>query len=333
MSRFIKAAALLLAFAAGSAAGAAPGLGRPATPAEIAAWDTDVRADFKGLPKGSGSVAKGMQTWEAKCASCHGSFGESNEVFTPIIGGTTADDIKTGRVASLTSNKQPHKTTMMKLATISTLWDYINRAMPWTNPKSLSVDEVYGLTAYILNMAEVVGDDFVLSDQNIADVQKRLPNRNGMGSPHGLWDIKGKPDVKSIACMKDCPVEATIRSALPAAARNAHGNIAQQNRSFGATRGVDSGRPAAAPAPADAMALLNKNSCLACHGVASKIVGPALRDIGNKYAGKADAATVLAASIRNGSAGRWGAIPMPAQAQLKDDDLNAIVGWILAGPK
>ena len=78
-----------------------PGIGRNATPAEVMAWDIDVRPDFKGLPKGSGSVEQGQVIWESKCASCHGVFGESNEIFTPIAGGTTADDVKTGRVASL----------------------------------------------------------------------------------------------------------------------------------------------------------------------------------------------------------------------------------------
>src|SRR5262252_589804 len=68
------------------------GVGRPATPAEIAAWDIDVRPDFKGLPPGSGSVQQGQKVWDAKCASCHGTFGESNEVFTPLVGGTTAED-------------------------------------------------------------------------------------------------------------------------------------------------------------------------------------------------------------------------------------------------
>jgi cytochrome c len=76
-------------------------------PAEIHAWDIDVRPDFKGLRPGSGSVAQGEEVWEAKCASCHGSFGESNEVHTPLIGGTTKDDIKTGRVASLAKGDAP----------------------------------------------------------------------------------------------------------------------------------------------------------------------------------------------------------------------------------
>src|SRR5215470_13480337 len=136
MSRSASAVLLLL-LATPVSADLFPGVGRTATPAEIAAWDIDVRPDFKGLPPGSGSVAKGQQVWESKCASCHGTFGESNEVFAPIVGGTTAEDIRTGRVKALVTGDTA-RTTLMKLPTISTLWDYINRAMPWTAPKSLS---------------------------------------------------------------------------------------------------------------------------------------------------------------------------------------------------
>ena len=96
MSRFFKttlAAALAIGLAGATtgalADGKYSGVGRPATQAEIHAWDIDVRPDFKGLRPGSGSVAQGEEVWEAKCASCHGSFGESNEVHTPLIGGTT----------------------------------------------------------------------------------------------------------------------------------------------------------------------------------------------------------------------------------------------------
>ncbi len=91
-----------------------PGIGRAATPQEVAAWDIDVRPDFKGLPAGSGSVAKGQEVWEGKCASCHGVFGESNQVFNPLVGGTTADDIKTGRVATLKRTDYPGRSTLMK---------------------------------------------------------------------------------------------------------------------------------------------------------------------------------------------------------------------------
>lgn len=353
MSRFIKASvALAIAFgAAGASAGPLTNLGRTATPKEVAAWDIDVRPDFKGLPKGAGSVAAGQVVWEGKCASCHGTFGESNEVFTPIVGGTTADDVRNGRVASLTNGRQPQKTTLMKVATVSTLWDYINRAMPWTAPKSLTSDEVYAVTAYILNMGEVVADDFVLSDQTIAQAQQRMPNRNGMVTTHGMWELKGKGDVKSAACMKNCPTQAEVRSSLPDASRNAHGNLALQTRGFGATRGVDTTQPApsarakaeparvAAPvaqtqAPDGAMlALLQQSACMACHSVDTKVMGPSFAAVRDKYKGDAAALATLAGKVKHGSAGTWGAIPMPAQGHLKDADVKAMVGWILGAEK
>jgi len=219
-------------------------IGRTATPKEITAWDIDVRADFKGLPKGSGSVSKGQQVWDDTCASCHGTFGESNQVFTPIVGGVTTADMQTGRVAALASNSEPARTTLMKLSNMSTLWDYINRAMPWNSPKSLTIEEVYAVTAYILNMGEILPDDFTLSDQNIAEVQNMLPNRNGLTSDHGLWLTNGKPDVTNKACMKNCSGDFKITSSLPDYVRNAHGNIAEQNRTFGAVRGANTLIPA-----------------------------------------------------------------------------------------
>jgi cytochrome c len=352
MSRFTKrgAGTLLVAAAAVAAAAAfaAPQVlpGRPATPKEVAAWDIDVRPDFKGLPKGSGTVLAGQAVWEGKCASCHGTFGESNEVFTPLVGGTTADDIKTGRVAALANGRQPQKTTLMKVATVSTLWDYINRAMPWTAPKSLTTDEVYAVTAYLLNMGEIIPEDFVLSDKTMAQAQARMPNRNGMVTKHGLWDLKGKPDVRSVACMKDCRVDAAPRSTLPEAARNAHGNIALQTRGFGATRGVDTTRAApaireavaagvpvvaaAAPAGTVPTALLQANACLACHGIDNKVMGPSFAAVRAKYQSDATASARLAERIRQGSSGAWGPVPMPPQSHVKEDDLKVLVGWILA---
>ncbi len=232
MIAFVLACVASMALAQGKAY---PGIGRDATPKEVAAWDIDVRPDFKGLPPGSGSVAKGQEVWEAKCASCHGVFGESNQVFNPLVGGTNKDDIKTGHVASLKRTDYPGRTTLMKASSLSTLWDYINRAMPWSQPKSLSVEEVYAVTAYLLNLGDILPADFTLSDKNMAQVQQLLPNRNGVTTAHGLWPGKelggtGKPDVTGTACMKDCAVDAKLTSMLPAFARNAHGNLAEQNR-------------------------------------------------------------------------------------------------------
>ena len=232
-----------------------PGIGRTATEREVRAWDIDVRPDFKGLPAGSGSVAKGQDIWESKCASCHGVFGESNETFSPIVGGTTPADIQSGHVAKLTDPAYPQRTTLMKLSSLSTLWDYINRAMPWNQPKSLTTDEVYSVTAFILNLGGIIPDNFVLSDKNIADVQQKIPNRNGATLKHALWPGKSdwvkpvgtgtaiaqlKPDVQGSACRVNCAPDSRIASILPDHARGSHGNLAEQNRLVGAQRGAPS---------------------------------------------------------------------------------------------
>jgi len=347
--------ACTLALAQAPAAGSFPGIGRAATAAELAAWDTEVRADFKGLPKGSGSVAKGLEVWEAKCASCHGVFGESNEVFAPIAGGTTRNDILSGRAARLDDPAYPGRTTLMKLSTVSTLWDYINRAMPWTAPRSLSVEEVYAVTAFILNLGGVVADDFTLSDANIAQVQQRLPNRHGMSTLHSLWPgrsfgQRSAPDASGSACMSACATEPRVASLLPDFARNAHGNLAEQNRLVGPQRGADTSRPAGAaalttlavsPDPAAAAAataaaaarkLAQQHNCMSCHGLERKIVGPGFTEIARKYASRNDAVAYLAQKIRAGSAGVWGAVPMPAQS-VPEADSRAMAQWLADGAR
>jgi S-disulfanyl-L-cysteine oxidoreductase SoxD len=328
-----------------------PGLGRAATAKEVARWDIDVRPDFQGLPPGSGTVAKGQDVWEGKCAQCHGIFGESNEVFSALVGGTTAEDIKQGRVANLSRTDYPGRTTLMKVATVSTLWDYINRAMPWTNPKTLTTEEVYSVTAFLLSLANVVPDDFTLSDKNIGEVQKRMPNRNGMTTSHALWPGKefngtDKPDTANKVCMKDCAPEPKLASLLPDFARNAHGNLAEQNRLVGPQKGADTTRPEGKAAPGASQgvappaakpeaasegkaptALLNKHNCLACHGMDKKVVGPGMNEIARKHAGKTD---YLAGKIRSGGVGVWGQIPMPPQS-LPEADAQVIASWLSKG--
>ena len=351
LSLAVFSAQLSYAQSAQSAQGATkfPGIGRNATPAEVIAWDIDVRPDFKGLPKGSGSVAQGQVIWESKCASCHGVFGESNEIYTPIAGGTDANDIKTGKVASLADRKQPQRTTLMKVPTVSTLWDYIYRAMPWNAPRSLTPDDTYALVAFILSLGDIVADDFVLSNANIAEVQKKMPNRNGMTRNHGFWSVNGKPDVNSPACMTNCVKFVQIGSELPDFARNAHGNIADQNRLYGPYRGSDSTKPPIAKLPGvtgeglahasethaavtKGPAVLFKNeNCSACHAPNAKLVGPSIAAIAAKYQGQGGAQEKLMAKVKNGGSGVWGAIPMPPQAQLSDEDRSILVRWMLTG--
>jgi cytochrome c len=269
-------------------------------------------------------------------------------------------------VANLSRTDFPGRTTLMKLATVSTLWDYIRRAMPWNNPKSLSVDEVYAVTAFLLNLGNVVPDDFTLSDRNIADVQQRMPNRNGMTRQHAMWPGKtwmgaAQPDVRNTPCMTDCRTEPRVASLLPDFARNAHGNLREQNRIVGPQRGADTTQPerragqavaaagaasaaasaspaapaapAASPKPAEsaagkaALALAQKYQCLACHAVDKKLVGPSFADIARRHSGKAD---YLVGKIRSGGSGVWGPIPMPPQT-LPEPDVRQIATWLATG--
>ncbi len=160
------------------------GYGSPATAVEIAGWDIDVRPDGTGLPEGNGSVEDGEVLYEVKCAECHGSFGEGVGRFPVLAGGE----------GSLT-DQRPSKTVGSFWAHTSTLWDYIHRAMPFTQPESLEDDEVYSLTAYVLYLNDLVEDDFVLSKKNFTTIE--LPNKaNFFPDP--------RPDVHNIRCMKNC---------------------------------------------------------------------------------------------------------------------------------
>jgi cytochrome c5 len=166
------------------------GYGKAATVEEISGWDIDVRPDGTGLPPGAGSVEDGEYLYEDKCAECHGSFGVGNNQFPALAGGE----------GTLTE-KRPHRTVGSYWPHTSTLWDYINRAMPYTQPESLSDTEVYAITAYVLFLNDLVADDFVLSQENLASVE--LPNK-----PNFVPD--SRPDTYNIRCMKDCKEPNTI---------------------------------------------------------------------------------------------------------------------------
>ncbi|HEY4266314.1 MAG TPA: cytochrome c [Micropepsaceae bacterium] len=162
----IVAAALLFAGAAHAATPAPPKLGRPATAGDIAKIDISIAPDGKGLPAGSGSVAQGAAIFQQKCAVCHGA----------MAGGTPSGDRLVGGVGSL-ATPNPVKTVNSNWPYATTVFDYIRRAMPITNPQSLQNDEVYALTAYILSFDNVVPKDAVLDAASLPKVQ--MPNRNG----------------------------------------------------------------------------------------------------------------------------------------------------------
>jgi cytochrome c len=164
-----------------------------------------------------------------------------------------------------------------------------------------------------------------------------------------MWSVKGKPDVQGSSCVKDCVSTVKVVSELPEFARNQHGNLAEQKRSFGPVRGIDTtrydaGKPAAVEAVAVPVAaaaaagpnvkdLLTRNACTACHATDSKVVGPSFREVGTKYQARSDAEAYLAKKIKEGGQGAWGGVPMPAQPGLKEDEAKALARWILAGSK
>jgi cytochrome c len=158
--------ALLAAGTAEAASPPRPKLGRPASADDIAKIDISIPPDGKGLPAGSGSVAQGGAIFQQKCAACHGTNGE----------GTPNGDRLVGGVGSLPSDN-PVKTVNSYWPYATTVFDYIRRAMPITNPQSLQNEEVYALTAYILSVDNVVSKDAVLDAASLPKVQ--MPNRAG----------------------------------------------------------------------------------------------------------------------------------------------------------
>lgn len=165
-------------------------LGRVALPAEVAAWDVDIRPDGTGLPVGHGTVAEGETIYTDNCASCHGDFGEGIGRWPVLAGGQ-----------GTLKNERPVKTVGSYWPYLSTVYDYIRRAMPFGNAHSLSDDDYYALTAYILYLNDIVTDEeFELSKENFTEIH--LPNEKNFIDDNRLeeehYAERGEP------CMNDC---------------------------------------------------------------------------------------------------------------------------------
>ena len=192
MSRSLKFVLCLLAGMASSVAIAGPkgiGLGRPAMPEEVKAWDIDVRPDGQGLPAGRGTVAQGEKLFLEKCAACHGEFGEGAGRWPPLAGG-----------AGSLKSAQPDKTIGSYWPYLSSAYDYIHRAMPFGDAQSLTPGETYAILAFILNMNDVVGADFELSNKNFTSIH--LPNETAF-YPDDRTEAE-KAFWNHDPCMKDC---------------------------------------------------------------------------------------------------------------------------------
>ncbi|MBA2350611.1 MAG: cytochrome c [Burkholderiales bacterium] len=159
--------------------------GKPISEADITLWNIDIRTpDGKGLPVGSGTVAQGKQVYEAKCAACHGVDAKGGPQYGTMVGG----------IGSFTTDKRILTPgSMYPYAPI--LFDYVRRAMPMDRPQSLSADEVYAVSAYLLHLNGLVPADAVLDAKTLPQVQ--MPNRNG-------FILDDRPDTRAVRCMRDC---------------------------------------------------------------------------------------------------------------------------------
>ena len=274
------------------------GLGRIATEEEIAGWDIDVRPDGLGLPEGSGSVSVGEGLYEAQCASCHGLFGEGEGRWPILAGGygTLMDD-------------RPQKTVGSYWPYASTLWDYTRRAMPFTAPQSLSVDETYAITAYVLYLNEIVDEDFVLTRENFSEIE--MPNKDG-------FFHDDRPDVKAVACMEDCKDPSSIKIVSTIGGVSPTEHLEEEAEEEGAGEAVN-----------EHGKMVYKQSCAVCHdnGVA-----------GAPKTGEADAWTdriatgidTLSKRAIEGYMGDAGMMPPKGgNMSLSDEDVTAAVEYMV----
>ena len=283
MSKSLKLAAIALLATTAAAHAEGFGLGRTATPEEIAAWDIDVRPDGAGLPEGSGNAVDGEEIYADKCAVCHGDFGEGAGRWPVLAGGQ--DTLQ---------SDDPVKTIGSYWPYLSTVWDYVHRAMPFGEAQSLENDEVYAITAYLLYMNDVIDDDeFELSRESFGEVE--MPNADG------FFDDT-RPDTPTLAvaepCMSDCkpgPVKITMTARVLDVTPEDDGATATQTEDAMAVAAVETA-PEPEPAkvePTLDMALVEDGKkvfrkCKSCHQVGEKAknkAGPMLNGIVGHAAG------------------------------------------------
>jgi cytochrome c len=162
-----------------------PRFGKPITESDLAAWNIDIRTpDGRGLPAGRGSVAQGRQVYQAKCLACHGADAKGGSVYGSMVGGIGSFK---GAPRVLTPGS------MYPYAPI--LFDYIRRSMPMDRPQTMSNDEVYALSAYLLSLNGLVPAGAVMDAQSMPRVQ--MPNRDG-------FLIDDRPDTQAVRCMTNC---------------------------------------------------------------------------------------------------------------------------------
>jgi len=306
-----------IALAVSGAVSAGPlGIGSTATAEMIAGWDIDIRPDGTGLPDGEGSVAEGEKLYEAKCASCHGLFGEGAGRWPVLAGGEGTLD-----------TAHPEKTVGSYWPYASTLWDYIHRAMPYPAPQSLTDDETYSISAYVLYLNDIVEDDFIANKETFAQV--KMPNEEN-------FYIDDRPDVKNERCFKNCAdpstfeIVTTINGVTPTghfkedsgvAANHYEGNPSDANAAAAAAP-----KKVAMSDAATAGKAVYDKACQACHNMG--IAGaPKVGDVAGWTDRIKQGIATLNDHAINGYQGPSGVMPAKGgNMSLSDDEVkNAVV--------
>lgn len=283
------------------------GFGRVVTAEEVAGWDIDIRPDGLGLPPGEGSVEDGEELYEEKCGSCHGLFGEGEGRWPKLAGG----------MDTLTHDR-PEKTVGSYWPYASTLWDYIHRAMPFTAPQSLSDDETYAITAYVLNLNDLVDEDFVLTRDNFASIE--MPNRDG-------FFVDNRPDVSNPRCMENCkdPASIIIVESLLAATSSSDEEVVDDVVESNVTSDAagDKGETESAGKP------VYDSACKVCHS--SGLAGaPIPGDAADWEPRIEQGIEVLYSHALEGFQGESGMMPAKGgHTQLEDDAVTAAVDYMI----
>jgi len=305
------AAALLIA---GGVQAGPLGIGSPATQEMIAGWDIDIRPDGLGLPDGEGSVADGEGLYEAKCASCHGLFGEGAGRWPVLAGGE-------GTLDTL----HPEKTVGSYWPYASTLWDYIHRAMPYTAPQSLTDDEVYSIAAYVLYLNDIVDDDFISNRETFSQV--KMPNEPN-------FYIDDRPDVKNTRCMENCAdssqfeIVTTINGVTPTGHFKEDSGVAANH--YGGNAPVETkATKVALSAEATKGKSVYDKACMACHSMG--IAGaPKTGDIAAWTSRIAQGMDTLNGNAINGYQGENGIMPAKGgNMSLSDDEVKDAVAYMV----
>lgn len=285
----LLASALAIAVWLPAGAGAAerkfPSVGAEPTAEQVHAWDIDVRPDGAGAPPGSGTAVDGEMVYVEKCASCHGEFGQGAGRYPQLVGGH----------GSLTKAR-PEKTIGSYWPYASTVFDYVKRSMPFGQAQTLTDDETYAVTAYLLYMNDVIGEEFVVDAETIGTIE--MPNQaKFVDDPRPDAQPAGEP------CMRDCKAEIKVLGR----AKDLNVTPERGMREFGAaaagsgtgsdslgaatpaTAETASVEPAAAMGDPDAGKRVF-NKCKACHEASSarNKVGPTLKGMFGRKAAAVD---------------------------------------------